>query len=235
MEEALARAAALRREVQSALELKAIAALPPGQRPTTWAGPSAAALFDMTTGWDRMYPMTWWQFEGLVAETFRRLGFEDVEVVAAGRDGDGGVDIRMRHKGSPCILQVKHFAADAYVKIDMLRALSDRANREKATAYLVTSGQVGQTARRDMAKADPQVFVVDGELLWKWMRKARGEQSDVVVLVPGQKLIQATSDPEGEATPIVSASAKSGCLSVLVIAAALLGACLAAGTGQVTL
>ena len=211
----------LRQTVQAALRLQSLASLPPGQRPKEWEGPTPAELFDLTTTWARLYPIKWWQFEHLVAETFKRLGFDDVRVFDGALSGDGGVDIHMSYQGAPCIVQCKHHEADEYVQIDRLRAFAHVAEREKATGYFVTSGKVGVTARKAMSQADPQVFVVDGEWLWKWIGRARGTNKEEV-FVPGRQAPQASSesaaDPSSPAPkPVPDAAAKSGCMPVIAL------------------
>lgn len=211
----------LHQTIEAALRLQSLASLPPGQRPTVWEGPTSSELFDLTTSWDKLYPIKWWQFEHLVAEIFRRLGFDDVKVVEGGLSGDGGADIRMTYQGAPCIVQCKHYAADEYVPIERIRAFAHVAQREQATGYLVTSGKVGVTARREMSKADPQVFVVDGEWVWTWIGRARGENKEEVLLPGRQAPKQSTSNPEdaGASARLVppATATKSGCISIVAL------------------
>jgi hypothetical protein len=136
LEAALAGGLDLRQALDAAQRIQQLSNLPPGQRPAEWVGPTPAELFEQTTSWDQLYPIKWWQFEHLVAETFRRLGFESVEVVNGTQAGDGGIDIRMSHQGAACIAQCKHSEADEYVPIDKIRALAHVGQREQATAYL---------------------------------------------------------------------------------------------------
>jgi restriction endonuclease Mrr len=217
LEKALADGQEFRQALDVAQRIQQLSNLPPGQRPAELVGPTPAELFDQTTSWDQLYPIKWWQFEHLVAETFRRLGFENVQVVNGTQTGDGGLDIRMSYQGAPCVVQCKHSEADEYVPIDKIRALAHVAQREQATAYLVTSGQVGVTARKEMATATPQVFLVDGERLWKWIGRGRGQNKEEVFL-------------PGHATPAAGAKSgkarKAGCLTVLVACPAALAATL---------
>ena len=212
LQTALIGSAELQHSVAAALRLQSVGSLPAGQRPREWEGPNAAELFDLTTSWDQLYPIKWWQFEHLVAETFRRLGFENVAVVDGDIRGDGGADIHMTYQGAPCVVQCKHFAAGEYVPIDRLRAFAHVAQRDTETGYFVTSGKVGDTARREMTRADPPVFVIDGELLWKWIERARGANKDEV-FYPGR----------GAAKKLQPAAAvKGGCMSVILIGIALM-------------
>lgn len=89
--------------------------------------------------------LSWFQFEQVVAASFRRRGF-DAELTAEGPDG--GVDIMLRKSGDISLVQCKHW--DQYrVGIKVVRELFGVLHAKSAQkAILVTSSQLTSDARR---------------------------------------------------------------------------------------
>jgi len=69
-----------------------------------------------------------------------------------------------------------------------------------------------------MANASPQVFLVDGEWLWKWIGRARGQNKDEIFL-PGR------AGPAAAGAKAAKAG-KGGCLPVLIACTALVASAL---------
>jgi hypothetical protein len=193
LEATLALDATFPQVVKAALKRKLPEVLPISERPQEKLEPSQAAdLFASITSQEKLYPISWHQFEHVVAQTFAHLGFDDVVVLGSDKEGDGGIDITMAYKGSACIAQCKHLSADDFVKIEAARALAGVAKDKQATAYLVSTGKFGHTLRQEMYTASPQVFVIDGEKLWKWILHARGKRASEEIFYPGRVAPKAT-------------------------------------------
>lgn len=207
LEATLALDATFPQAVKAALKRKLPEVLPISERPQEkLESTQAAELFTSITSQEKLYTINWHQFEHVVAQTFAHLGFDDVVVLGSDKKGDGGIDITMTHKGSACIAQCKHLSADDFVKIEAARSLVGVAKDKQATAYLVSTGQFGHTLRTEMYHASPQVFVIDGEKLWKWIQHARGKRASEEIFYPGRVTPKA-SPQAGTPAPSEPASA----------------------------
>lgn len=105
--------------------------------------------------------MSWQDFEGLVAEYFKRKGFD---VAINGKAGpDGGVDVELRKGGELSLVQCKQWRATT-VGVDVVRELYGvMAARGAVGGYVVTSANFTSDAK---AFADGRnIYLVDGEKL----------------------------------------------------------------------
>lgn len=94
---------------------------------------------------DALEKMSWLEFEGLVAEAFRRQGYQ---VVERGGDGpDGGVDLELHQGGDKYLVQCKQWKA-MKVGVDTVRELFGVMTAERAVgAFVVTSGTFTEGAK----------------------------------------------------------------------------------------
>lgn len=143
------------------------------RRPPSWHGPTPAQLLDQVAEPADLLRLKWWQFEHVVAEVMRRIGFEGVTVLNS-RGADGGIDIRATWRGQAIVVQVKHLRRNEFARIDSVRAFAHRTVQVGAVAgYFVTTGNFGSTATREAAACRPPVHLLDGNDLWRWVTQAR--------------------------------------------------------------
>lgn len=94
---------------------------------------------------DGIAQMSWREFEVLVAEHFRRLGFSVTETGGGGPDG--GVDILLRKGSDRYLVQCKHWRARR-VGVEPVRELYGvMAAQRMAGGFVVTSGDFTEEAR----------------------------------------------------------------------------------------
>lgn len=107
--------------------------------------------------------LSWREFESLVAEAYRRLGYLVWENTQAG--ADGGVDIWLRKDGGVHLVQCKQWRSQK-VGVNVVREMYGVMIAENAqTVAIVTSGRFTQEAEI-FARGKP-VDLVDGTALLK--------------------------------------------------------------------
>lgn len=110
---------------------------------------------------DAFNSMSWQQFEQLVGEGFRRLGYQIKETGRAGPDG--GVDLELRRGGELHLVQCKQWRAQR-VGVDVVRELYGvMAAQGAAGGFVVTSGRF--TAEAENFAVGRNVQLIDGEQL----------------------------------------------------------------------
>lgn len=89
--------------------------------------------------------MSWREFEGLVAETFRRQGYQ---VAERGGDGpDGGIDLELYQGGDRYLVQCKQWKSSK-VGVAIVRELFGVMSAEHAVGgFVVASGEFTQEAK----------------------------------------------------------------------------------------
>lgn len=106
---------------------------------------SAARRLDRQTGIDSVRSLSWGDFEGLLAEAYRRQGYR-VELTRL--FADGGVDLVLHRDGEVTVVQAKHWKTRK-VGVDKVRELLGvQVARGADAAVLVTSGHATAEARR---------------------------------------------------------------------------------------
>ena len=114
--------------------------------------------------------LSWRQFEVLIAEIFRRKGYQVLENEHEGPDG--GIDIRLRKDGDLHLVQCKHWKKYK-VGVAIIREMYGVMVAEQAVSMtVVTSGMFTHDAV-DFA-ADKPIDLIDGVALNKWMKEAQG-------------------------------------------------------------
>lgn len=113
--------------------------------------------------------MSWQQFEGLVAEFFRRRGYA---VQQTGGDGpDGGVDLVLKKGSDTYLVQCKQWKAYK-VGVQPVRELYGvMAARGAAGGFVITSGEFSAEAKAFARGLNIQLF--DGARLHQLIREAR--------------------------------------------------------------
>lgn len=107
--------------------------------------------------------MSWSQFERLVGETLRRMGYQVVE--NGGGGADGGIDLHATRDGARYIVQCKQWRTYR-VGVSVVREHFGVMTAERAAGgFVVTSGRFTQEAL-DFAVGKP-IQLIDGEQLSK--------------------------------------------------------------------
>lgn len=132
-------------------------------------------LFDGTNSLQGVKKLSWWDFERLVAEYYRRKGFK---VEGLGGNGpDGGIDvIAKRQDGEKILIQCKHWKAFK-VPVQVIRELYGvMVDRGASGAAVVTSGNFTVDAI-EFAKGKP-IELIDGSSLAKLMAEVKVASAD---------------------------------------------------------
>jgi restriction system protein len=117
--------------------------------------------------------MTWQEFELLVGETFRRLGYRVAETGGGG--ADGGADLVVTKGGRRFVIQCKHYRTGR-VGAPVVREIVGVAVHEKAQgAFVVTVGSFTKAAQA-FAQGKP-LHLIDGQRLLRMIEKGRVSRS----------------------------------------------------------
>ncbi|HYM50973.1 MAG TPA: restriction endonuclease [Candidatus Limnocylindrales bacterium] len=162
-------------------------------------------LLDRQTGTASIQAESWQDFEALVAEAYRRQGYQ--VTMRGGPVPDGGVDLELRGHDGRLIVQCKHWKARS-VGVEQIRALYGVLVHEHADgAILMTSGSYTDEART-FAAGKP-VQLVDGDALEDLIRRVRKPAADVT---PEQPVAGPPAVPGCPkcGKPMVTRTARSG-------------------------
>ena len=126
-----------------------------------WFAKSRCRLVDGQTSLESLRNTPWKQFEFLVAEAYRRQGYQ-VEF-SLGRGADGGVDLTLRRDGRTSLVQCKQWKVFS-VGAPVIREMFGLMTAENAhEAIIVTSGKFTRDAQ-DFATGKP-IQLIDGPQL----------------------------------------------------------------------
>ncbi|CAA0096770.1 Uncharacterised protein [Halioglobus japonicus] len=113
--------------------------------------------------------LSWREFEELVAESYRRQGYQVLENHRGG--SDGGVDIRLRKDGALHLIQCKHWKSQK-IGVGVVRELYGAMAAEgAASASVVCSGMYTQEARN--FSSGKNIDLVDGPTLDLMIRQVQ--------------------------------------------------------------
>lgn len=129
-------------------------------------------LLDKQQGLDTIRALSWSEFELLVGEAYRRLGYQVTETGGGG--ADGGIDLKLKNSsGQTLLVQCKQWRIQK-VGVKPVRELFGVSKAEGAAkGIFVTTGVYTQEAR-DFAKGNP-IELVDGETLALLIAPIRGQ------------------------------------------------------------
>jgi restriction system protein len=131
-------------------------------------------LVDEQTNLDQLRQTPWKDFEYLVAEAYRRQGYQ-VEY-SLGRGADGGVDLTMRKDGLTSLVQCKQWKVFS-VGAPVVREMFGLMTAERAgQAIIVTTGNFTRDAR-DFAAGKP-IRLVDGPQLLALVQSVQTNRAD---------------------------------------------------------
>lgn len=115
--------------------------------------------------------MSWQEFELLVGETFRRLGYRVQETGGGG--ADGGADLLLSRNGHRFVVQCKHYKT-VRVGVPVVREVVGVAVHEKAQgAFVVTVGSFTKAAKT-FASGKP-LHLIDGPQLLQMVTQGRAQ------------------------------------------------------------
>jgi restriction system protein len=137
-----------------------------------WFAKSRRRLLDGQTSLELLRNTPWKQFEFLVAEAYRRQGYQ-VEF-SLGRGADGGVDLTLRRDGRTSLVQCKQWKVFS-VGAPVIREMFGLMTAENADeAIIVTSGNFTRDAQ-DFAAGKP-VQLIDGPQLLVLIQSVQGSK-----------------------------------------------------------
>jgi restriction system protein len=151
-----------------------------------WFGKRRRHLVDQQTSLESLRNTTWKDFEFLVAEAYRRQGFQ-VEY-SLSRGADGGVDLTLRKDGRISLVQCKQWKVFS-VGAPVIREMFGLLTAEKADeAIIVTSGKFTRDAQ-DFAAGKP-IRLVDGPQLLALVQSVQtrpaGQEPETVIEASAQ-------------------------------------------------
>jgi restriction system protein len=128
-----------------------------------------AKRLDAQQSLDTIRTLPWREFELLLAEHFRRLGYH-VEITPDG--ADGGIDLILQKDGRLTLVQAKQWRTERVGVTKVRELFGIQSARRAAESILITSGRFTPEAR---AFADESgVRLIDGEqlepLILEWRR-----------------------------------------------------------------
>jgi restriction system protein len=139
-----------------------------------WFGKKRGRLVDQQTGLDSLRNTSWKDFEFLVAEAYRRHGYQ-VEY-SLDRGADGGVDLVLRQGGRTSLVQCKQwkvFSIGAPIIREMFGLMTAEGGDE---AIIVTSGNFTREAKL-FAEGKP-IQLVDGPQLLALVQSVQSRPND---------------------------------------------------------
>jgi restriction system protein len=130
-----------------------------------------ARLLDNNGDLASIRSLSWYEFEHLVGEYYRRRGYTVEE--SGGGGADGGIDLRLRKGGELVLVQCKHWKTWK-VGVNVVREmLGSMASTGASGGIVVTSGRFTADAWR-FARQN-EIALVDGNRLAEMVLQVRGE------------------------------------------------------------
>lgn len=150
------------------------------------------ALLDRQSSIDSIRSLSWEQFEQLVGETYRNLGYFVSE--NAVRGADDGIDLWLTKDGEEVLVQCKHWKQN--VGVSIVRELLGVVSAYKAQAGIIVSSGDFTASARNFAQ-QTNIELVSGEQL---ARRVRATQSTKHIADNGSGTDQ-TPKPESRSCP----------------------------------
>lgn len=151
---------------------------------------------------DGIAQMSWREFEVLVGEHFRRLGFSVTETGGGG--ADGGVDVLLRKGSDRYIVQCKHWRARR-VGVEPVRELYGLiAAKRMAGGFVVTSGDFTDEARAFANGRELQL--VNGKALQRGICAQAVDPKPQATRAPARPFVAPAAGPATPSCPICNAT-----------------------------
>lgn len=147
-----------------------------------WFGKRRQALVDQQTSLESLRAVPWKDFEFLVAEAYRRQGY-DVDF-SVGKGADGGVDLVLRKAERTSLVQCKQWKVFS-VGAPVIREMFGLMTAEHADeAIIVTSGKF--TAEAESFAQGKPIQLVDGPRLLQLIKLVQSGASMPNTSVPAE-------------------------------------------------
>ena len=128
-----------------------------------WRAKDRSKLLDEQTGLDSLRAMSWQQFERVVGEAYRRLGYQIEETGQGG--ADGGIDLLLRKGGVTTLVQCKQWR-NQKIGIAVVREMYGLMVHHRASAVKIVCTGVFTSECEAFATGKP-LELVDGHALLK--------------------------------------------------------------------
>ena len=123
-------------------------------------------LLDSQTSLDSLRALPWKRFEDVLAEAYRRRGYQVVETLGGG--ADGGVDLRLRKDGQVIVVQCKRWKGKP-VAVQVVRELYGVMIDQRASAAKIVATTSFTSDAVAFAKGKP-IELVDSNALLRLVR-----------------------------------------------------------------
>jgi restriction system protein len=97
---------------------------------------SGRSLLDSQTSLDSLRSLPWKRFEDVLAEAYRRRGYQVMETLGGG--ADGGVDLRLRKDGQVIVVQCKRWKGKP-IRVQVVRELYGVMIDQRASAAKIVA------------------------------------------------------------------------------------------------
>ena len=128
-----------------------------------WRAKDRSKLLDEQTGLDSLRAMSWQQFERVVGEAYRRLGYQIEETGQGG--ADGGIDLLLRKGGVTTLVQCKQWR-NQKIGIAVVREMYGLMVHHRASAVKIVCTGIFTSECEAFAAGKP-LELVDGPALLK--------------------------------------------------------------------
>jgi restriction system protein len=157
---------------------------------------SRRRLLNSQSDAESLRAMSWQEFEQLVGEAFRRMGYRVKETGGGGTDG--GVDLRLHRDGRTTLVQCKQWKTWK-IGVKIVRELFGVMTAEGAARGIVVC--CGRFTREAVEfAADKPIELVDGEALWKLVSNVKDDQATSSILMKGDESRRSSEVPDHAAS-----------------------------------
>ncbi len=158
-------------------------------------------LLDQQTGLESLRAMSWKEFELLVGEAYRRLGYRIEETGQGG--ADGGIDLALRKDGAIVLVQCKQWR-NQRIGVAVVREMYGLMVHHGAAAVkIVCAGSYSGEAEA-FARGKP-IELVDGQALLRLVESVRVDSSPITHTQPTAPV----PFPEKRAEPAIADDASA--------------------------
>jgi restriction system protein len=127
------------------------------------------ALITRQEGLVSIAALTWQEFEELVGELYRRLGFD---VRPRAQDGaDGGIDIVLEREGKRTLVQCKHWKSTTVGAPIVREMMGLIIHQQAVSGKIVCSGKFTRQAV-EFAQGKP-IELINGDALWALVEETK--------------------------------------------------------------